>query len=72
MQLMFDALAPSNVPWLNPGVIKEAMDTGGASLVHGMQNFIDDVQEQRRLSAPSRHARLRSRQEHRARRRAAS
>ncbi|MBV8491094.1 MAG: poly-beta-hydroxybutyrate polymerase, partial [Candidatus Eremiobacteraeota bacterium] len=44
MQLMVDAFAPSNVPWLNPGVVKEAMDTNGASLVQGMKNFMDDVQ----------------------------
>ncbi len=29
MQLMCDAFAPSNVPWLNPGVVKEATETGG-------------------------------------------
>ena len=29
MQLMIDAFAPSNVPWLNPGVVKEAMDAEG-------------------------------------------
>jgi len=44
MQLMCDAFAPSNVPWLNPGVVKEAMDSQGMSLVKGMQNFFDDVQ----------------------------
>jgi polyhydroxyalkanoate synthase len=43
MQLMCDAFAPSNVPWLNPGVVKEATETGGLSLVHGLQNFLDDV-----------------------------
>ena len=37
MQLLTDALAPSNVPWLNPAVVREAMETGGASLVRGMQ-----------------------------------
>jgi polyhydroxyalkanoate synthase len=44
MQLMCDAFAPSNVPWLNPGVVKEAMDSQGMSLVKGMENFFDDVQ----------------------------
>jgi polyhydroxyalkanoate synthase len=44
MQLMCDAFAPSNVPWLNPGVVKEAMDSSGMSLVQGMRNFMDDVQ----------------------------
>ena len=44
MQLMLDAFAPSNVPWLNPGVVKEAMDSQGMSLVRGMRNFVDDVQ----------------------------
>lgn len=28
MQLMCDAFAPSNVPWLNPGVVKEATESG--------------------------------------------
>jgi polyhydroxyalkanoate synthase subunit PhaC len=45
MQLMCDAFAPSNVPWLNPGVVKEATDTNGLSLVHGLQNFLEDVRE---------------------------
>lgn len=44
MNMMMDALAPSNVPWLNPMVVKEAMNTGGASLVEGMTQFLDDVQ----------------------------
>ncbi|MBV8222487.1 MAG: poly-beta-hydroxybutyrate polymerase, partial [Candidatus Eremiobacteraeota bacterium] len=43
MRLMLDALAPSNVPWMNPAVVKEAMNTGGASLVRGLQTFLDDV-----------------------------
>ena len=29
VQLMNDSLAPSNVPWINPGVVNEAMDTRG-------------------------------------------
>jgi polyhydroxyalkanoate synthase subunit PhaC len=43
MQLMCDAFAPSNVPWLNPGVVKEAVESQGQSLVQGMHNFLDDV-----------------------------
>jgi polyhydroxyalkanoate synthase len=43
MQLMCDAFAPSNIPWLNPGVVKEATETQGQSLVRGLQNFLDDV-----------------------------
>jgi polyhydroxyalkanoate synthase len=43
IKLMTDATAPSNVPWMNPSVVKEAMNTGGASLIKGLQNFLDDV-----------------------------
>jgi polyhydroxyalkanoate synthase subunit PhaC len=44
MSMMMDALAPSNLPWLNPSVIKEAVDTGGASLVKGLAELLDDVE----------------------------
>jgi polyhydroxyalkanoate synthase subunit PhaC len=43
LDLWLDVAAPSNVPWLNPAVVKEAVDTGGLSLVHGFSNFIRDV-----------------------------
>lgn len=45
MQMLNDAFAPSNVPWLNPAVVKEAMNSGGASLMRGMQNFMHDAAE---------------------------
>lgn len=43
VSMMLDSLAPTNLPWLNPQVIKEAVDTGGDSLVKGMAEFLDDV-----------------------------
>lgn len=42
--LMMDAMAPTNVPWMNPTVIKEALDSGGGSLVRGLRNFLDDFE----------------------------
>jgi polyhydroxyalkanoate synthase len=45
LQLMLDAVAPSNVPWINPTVVREAMESGGASLVRGLENFLADVRE---------------------------
>ena len=43
MQLFCDAFSPSNVPWLNPAVVREAMTSGGDSLLRGMENFLEDV-----------------------------
>jgi len=43
LTMLTDALAPSNIPWVNPVVVKEAYDTGGGSLMRGMQNYLDDV-----------------------------
>jgi len=44
LNMLMDSLSPSNLPWLNPSVIKEAVDTGGSSLIAGMKTLIDDVQ----------------------------
>ena len=43
MNMMMDSLSPSNLPWLNPSVVKEAVDTGGSSLVSGMSALLDDM-----------------------------
>jgi polyhydroxyalkanoate synthase len=42
LQLLIDALAPSNAPLLNPTVWKEAIDTGGLSVLRGLSNFTED------------------------------
>jgi polyhydroxyalkanoate synthase len=41
--VLLDAMAPTNVPWLNPTVVKETIDTGGLNLVRGLRNFADDA-----------------------------
>ncbi len=43
LTMLTDALAPTNIPWVNPVVVKEALDTGGSSLMRGMQNYLEDV-----------------------------
>ena len=43
LNLMLDALAPTNMPWMNPAVLKETFETGGQSLIAGASNFVDDL-----------------------------
>ena len=43
IELMLDALAPTNFLPTNPAALKRAFDTGGASLVKGAQQFLDDL-----------------------------
>lgn len=38
-----DALSPSNIPALNPAVVEQTVQTGGANLVAGMTNLVSDV-----------------------------
>jgi len=38
-----DAFSPSNIPWLNPVVIEKTREQGGANLVRGASNFVEDV-----------------------------
>ncbi|HEY0812299.1 MAG TPA: alpha/beta fold hydrolase [Pseudonocardia sp.] len=43
VDLMLDALAPTNFLASNPAALKRAFDTGGASLVAGLGQFLDDL-----------------------------
>jgi polyhydroxyalkanoate synthase subunit PhaC len=43
VQLMIDALAPTNFPIGNPTVLKRAFESGGLSLVKGARNFARDL-----------------------------
>jgi hypothetical protein len=40
---MLDGISPSNVPWLNPVIIGQTLKEGGANLVRGANNFIEDL-----------------------------
>ncbi len=42
-QALVDAFAPTNFAATNPAVLKKAMETGGQSLVRGMQNYLNDL-----------------------------
>jgi polyhydroxyalkanoate synthase len=43
LRLLLDAVAPTNLLWLHPSVVKEAIDTGGLSVARGLGNFVEDV-----------------------------
>ncbi len=40
-----DAMAPTNFPFLNPAVIEETFRTGGANLVRGAENLLEDKEK---------------------------
>jgi polyhydroxyalkanoate synthase len=41
-----DIIAPSNVPWFNPVVMRRTAHEGGYNLVRGAQNWLEDVDRQ--------------------------
>jgi polyhydroxyalkanoate synthase subunit PhaC len=43
LSLIVDAMAPTNALAGNPAALKKLVDTGGASLVHGLKNFLGDL-----------------------------
>jgi polyhydroxyalkanoate synthase len=46
---LMEALAPSNVPGLNPSSVKEAIDTAGLSVVRGARNLVRDLAQPPRV-----------------------
>src|SRR5262245_37313043 len=43
ISLLVDAMSPTNSLAGNPAALKKLVDTGGASFVHGVENFVGDV-----------------------------
>jgi polyhydroxyalkanoate synthase len=43
VSLLIDALSPTNALAGNPAALKKLVDSGGASLVHGVENFLEDM-----------------------------
>jgi polyhydroxyalkanoate synthase len=43
VSLLLDALSPTNSLAGNPAAVKKLVETGGASLLHGFENFVRDV-----------------------------
>jgi polyhydroxyalkanoate synthase subunit PhaC len=43
VSLVLDAMSPTNSFVGNPAALKRLVDTGGASIVHGLENFIGDL-----------------------------
>ncbi len=41
-----DMFSPSNFPFTNPEVIEKTVKTGGANLIRGFQNWVEDVSRQ--------------------------
>ena len=46
MRQLADVAAPSNVPWLNPVIIRRTAQEAGFNLLRGAQNWLDDVDRQ--------------------------
>ena len=49
VQMLVDALAPSNHPFLNPAALKAALDTGGRNYVTGLKQFVQDMSSRPRI-----------------------
>ena len=49
VQMLVDALAPSNSPFLNPAALKAALDTGGRNYATGLKQFVQDMSSRPRI-----------------------
>jgi polyhydroxyalkanoate synthase subunit PhaC len=49
VQMVVDALAPSNAPFVNPAALKAALDTGGRNYVTGLRQFVTDMRSRPRI-----------------------
>ena len=49
VQMLVDAMAPSNNPFLNPTALKTALDTGGRSYLEGLRQFVQDMSSRPRI-----------------------
>jgi polyhydroxyalkanoate synthase len=43
---MIDVFAPTNIPWLNPRILFRTAQEGGANLLRGAANLMEDVERQ--------------------------
>jgi len=50
---LLDGLSPSNVPWLNPVIVRETMKQKGNNLVRGANNLFEDVYRVLAQEAPA-------------------
>ncbi|HVM26658.1 MAG TPA: alpha/beta fold hydrolase [Mycobacteriales bacterium] len=50
-QMVVDAMAPSNSPFLNPAALKAAVDTGGRNYSTGLRQFVQDMRSAPRIPA---------------------
>ena len=39
---VLDVMSPSNVPWLSPPIVERTLEEGGANLIRGWQNLLQD------------------------------
>ncbi|MBR0680361.1 alpha/beta fold hydrolase [Roseomonas eburnea] len=44
MRQLADVLAPTNIPWVNPTIVARTLSEGGLNLLHGAENWLDDLE----------------------------